>query len=167
MTVLWVCFFGILLMIEVGPYSSNNLSNYNGGYGTFDMKSYDSSTVMQVLNHMEQKGFAIYRGYFIFDYLFILVFGLVQCYLIYLVYGWCKNHKIVKLLYIVPIARGVFDIVENTLLLIVLQSYPKELSQVILIASSATWLKLLMIKVWSGIFVIGIVGSIYKKRCTK
>lgn len=161
---LWICFFGVLLMIEVGPYSSKNLGKYNNGYGTFDMKSYDTNKVVQVLDNMQQKGFAIYRGYFVFDYLFIIVFGAVQIYLTSIAYGWCKNRKIVTMLSIVPVARGIFDLIENTLLLIVIQSYPNVLSQVITVASSATWLKLLMIRVWSAIFIIGIVGSIYHRN---
>lgn len=70
------------------------------------------------------------------------------------------NKKVVGLFLLVPLLRGVFDFVENTLLLIVLYSYPKKLPNVVHISSMATQSKLLMIKIWGVLTLVGIAGKL-------
>lgn len=163
--ILLIFLFGIsLYFVEFSPYSSKALAEYNDGYGTFDMKSYDVWQVNQVLTNMELKGFTVYRQYFVCDYLFILTFGALQLYLLYIAYAWVKSKKIKGILYVIPVARGGFDLIENTLLLIVLQRFPGEINSLVKVSSLATQGKLWCIRIWYIAFLAGIAGMIYSKR---
>ena len=163
--IILIILFGITLyFVEFSPYSSTALAEYNNGYGTFDMKSYDVEQVNQVLNNMEPKGFTVYRQYFVCDYLFILTFGALQFYLLYIAFAWVKSKKIKGILYVIPVARGLFDFVENTLLLLVLQRFPEEISSLVKVSSIATQGKLWCIRIWYVVFLVGVAGLIYSKR---
>lgn len=146
--------------VEFSPWSSKELAKYNDGYGTFDMKRYDEKTVYDVMEQMEPKGIQIYRNYMIGDYLFILAFGIIQMMILWYSYSWLTNKKVVALFLVVPLLRGMFDFVENTLLLIILYNYPKTLPNVVRISSMATQAKLLMIKLWGVLTLLGIVGRL-------
>lgn len=163
--IILIILFGITLyFVEFSPYSSTALAEYNNGYGTFDMKSYDVEQVNQVLTNMEPKGFTVYRQYFVCDYLFILTFGALQFYLLYIAFAWVKSKKIKGILYVIPVARGLFDFVENTLLLLVLQRFPGEISSLVKVSSIATQGKLWCIRIWYVAFLVGVAGLIYSKR---
>ena len=56
------------------------------------------------------------------------------------------------------------DIIENIMLLTVLNRFPIISERIIHISSIATGLKLLMIKIWAVIFIVGILWGIVKKR---
>ena len=142
--------------IEFSPWSSSALKNYNNGYGTFDMKSYDAQKVYTVLSDMEPQGFTIYERYFIGDFLFVIGFGGVHILLSLAAYGWAKSRWIKGVAIGVPIARGIFDVVENVLLLIVLLRYPTQYPEMVKIASMATNMKLAMIKIWIVLFLVGL-----------
>ena len=162
---LLIVLFGITLyLVEFSSYSSNELAKYNHGYGTFDMKAYDVEQVNQVLSNMEPKGFSVYRQYFVCDYLFILTFGALQLYLLYIAYAFIKSKKIKGLLYVIPVIRGIFDLVENTLLLIVLQRFPGDINSLVKVASLATQGKLWCIRIWCVVFLAGVVGLMYSRR---
>ena len=67
----------------------------------------------------------------------------------------------------VPIARGVFDSIENTLLLRVLLTYPVEQIQLVQVARVFTSLKLTMIGIWVALFILGILIKITKKNISR
>ena len=149
--------------VEFSPWSSTALQNYNNGYGTFDMKSYDAQKVYTVLSYMEPQGFTIYERYFIGDFLIVIGLGGVQILLSLVAYGWAKGRWIKGVAIGVPIARGIFDVIENVLLLIVLLGYPTQYPDMIKIASMATTMKLDMIKIWIGLILVGLVIKIGKR----
>lgn len=154
--------------VEFSPWSSTALQSYNNGYGTFDMKSYDANSVYMVLDQMEPKGFSIYQKYFIGDFLFVIGFGGVQILLSLYAYKWTKAKWIRTITIGVPVARGLFDIIENILLFSVLLLYPVQHPIAVTIAGMATSMKLCMIGIWGGLFILGIVIKlgqyIMKKR---
>ena len=149
--------------VEFSPWSSTALQNYNNGYGTFDMKSYDAQKVYTVLSDMEPQGFTIYERYFIGDFLIVIGLGGVQILLSLVAYGWAKARWIKGVAIGVPIARGIFDVIENVLLLIVLLGYPTQYPDMIKIASRATTMKLVMIKIWIALILVGLVIKASKR----
>lgn len=153
--------------VEFSPWSSTALQSYNNGYGTFDMKSYDANRVYTVLGQMSSKGFTIYKNYLIGDFLFIIGFGGVQILLSLYAYKWAKAKWIHPIMIGVPVARGLFDIIENILLLSVLLLYPMQHPMIVTIAGMATSMKLCMIGIWGGLFILGIVIKTYKDMMTR
>ena len=156
-----------LYWVNFSPWSSAALQHYNNGYGTFDMKSYDVQKVYTVLSDMQPQGFTIYERYFIGDFLFVIGFGGVQILLSLAAYSWTKARWIKGVAIGVPIARGIFDVIENVLLLIVLLGYPTQYPDMIKIASIATTMKLAMIKIWIGLVLVGLVIRAGRNILTK
>lgn len=145
--------------VEFSPWSSKMVAEFNNGYGTFDMKQYNMEKVSQVLSTMEESGFSAYYRYLIGDYLFLLAFGALQ---IVITASVCKRGKGIYLkraAIAAAIARGGFDLVENTMLLLILQGYPKISKWQITISSVATRMKLLCIPLWIVLVLIGYVLS--------
>lgn len=131
------------------------------------MKAYNTDTVYTVLKTMEPQGFNIYKNYFIGDGLFIFAFGALQFTLLISAYKWMSARvNVVKwLILFVPILRGICDAVENTLLILVLTRYPVECASLIDISAKATFLKLLLIRIWAVLFIAGLLlGIKYKKK---
>ncbi|WP_167957411.1 hypothetical protein [Anaerosporobacter faecicola] len=165
--VLFIAFAFTLYLVEASPFSSTEVAKYNNGYGTFDMKSYDVDQVTSVLSTMEDKGFSVYRSYFICDTFFILAFGAFQLYLAMVAFSWCKKKSLRYLVYAVVIARGCFDFVENVLLYTVLDRFPGKIGTLVQIASAATQGKLWCIRIWGVSLLIGIFGLVYTKKIRK
>ena len=151
-----ILFMLTLYWVELSPLGSEALKQYNGGYGTFDMKSYDAATVEQILSIMQPQGFKLYMEYLVGDYLFILTFGTLQFTLLIMLYSWMKPSAVKKAILCVPILRGVCDFVENTLLCIILKTYPIFHPNLVRISSNATFLKLMLIKLWIILLLAGI-----------
>ena len=88
-----ILFIITLYLVNYSPWSSAEIAKYNNGYGTFDMKSYNSDIVYNVLDHMEYQGLEIYQKYFIGDYLFALVYVALQLILLVNAYNWFRFKK--------------------------------------------------------------------------
>lgn len=121
------------------------------------MKSYDVHTVYKVLAQMKPKGFTIYERYFIGDYLFILALGILQILILLHAFSWSKSRLLRLFIIFIPVARGLCDIIENSLLLTVLLTYPQKHEHMITIASKATFMKLHLITLWLLLFLFGFV----------
>lgn len=150
-----ILFFITLYLVNYGPCSSMEIAKYNNGYGTFDMKSYNSQIVYDVLDHMEQKGLELYQKYFIGDYLFALVYVVLQLILLDNAFNWNKNKILRYLFFIIPVVRGLCDLAENTSLLYVLSAYPTKYEELVNFTATVTSLKQLLIFVWYALIVIG------------
>lgn len=143
--------------MQFGPWSEVKIAAYNNGYGTFDMKSYNADTVYQVLSWMKPRGFVLYQEYFILDYLFIPVYGIFQTLLLYNAFHWCKIKALGGLIPVVPIARGLCDLFENTSLLYILRTYPVEHEKLVNFTAKITSLKLNLITAWIVLLFLGYI----------
>ena len=65
-------FFIALYLVESDTFGSAAVAVHNGGYGTFDMKSYDEKIVAQVLAQADAECREAYYRYYGMDFLFIL-----------------------------------------------------------------------------------------------
>lgn len=146
-----------LYWVEISPWSSTELAKFNNGYGTFDMKSYDVLTVYKVLDQMKPKGFTIYERYFIGDYLFILALGILQILILLHAFSWSKSRLLRLFIISIPVARGLCDIMENSLLLTVLLTYPQKHEHMVTISNKATFMKLHLITLWLLLFLFGFI----------
>ncbi len=167
----WYISVGILILfsitfylVEFSPWSSTALKEYNNGYGTFDMKAYNSNIVYEVIQQMQPKGMEIYKSYLICDYLFVLSFGALQIILILSAYKWTKRKMLISFAVLIPVLRGIFDLIENTIFMSVLTSYPDRLDGLINIAKLVTQMKLGMIGVWSVMLICGFILKQYSKK---
>lgn len=66
-------FFVVLYWVEFSSWSSREVSQFNEGYGTFDMKNYNAEIVEKVLSTMEPEGYNLSYGYYIGDYLLVII----------------------------------------------------------------------------------------------
>ena len=113
-----IVFFVIALyIVEASPIGSMAVAKYNQGYGTFDMKKYNAETVTEVLGKMEPQGFHVYKLYYLADDVFLIAFGLLQIVLLQMAFSWVRHPFILQLLCLVPILRGLMDLLENTILM--------------------------------------------------
>lgn len=163
---LWViavsAFVVSLYLVEASPFGSAAVAAHNGGYGTFDMKSYNPDIVQSVLEKADADYLSVCNRYYLADFLFIACFGLFQCFISTAVYG--KDRSIMKRIAVaVPIARGVFDIVENSILLFTINTYPQINPGSVTIASVSTVCKLWCIRIWVILVAVGILFSVYRK----
>ncbi|BBF44887.1 hypothetical protein lbkm_3626 [Lachnospiraceae bacterium KM106-2] len=157
-------FLFALYLLELSPWSAHQVAKYNDGYGTFDMKKYNASDVRRVLSKMKPEGFTQSYRYYICDSLFILFYGLFQIVISLAIYHKANGSKLYLLLAIlaiaVPVLRGIFDGIENGLLVYTLKSYPDLNTTLITIASLATKCKLLCIQLWMILCGIGILMNL-------
>lgn len=174
-----VAFFIVsLFFVENGIAGSSVVSQYNDGYGTFDMKSYNANSVTDILSRMDTQGLSIYKWYYFFDFIFIIAFGLFQCAVSISIFKWLKIKNAKLIVCIIPLVRGIADLIENLLLLITLFSVSSVATtnfgtiinfstaingNLITVASFATSIKLFMIELWIAEIILGIFGSIIIK----
>lgn len=162
--ILFVLFLCALYIVELGQYGSKEVAKYNAGYGTFDMKHYDSDTVKTVLGKMTPEGIQVYKKYYLMDSIFILFFGLFQCYISYNIYGFLKGNPFQFLSCFLPVVRAICDIVENSLLYQTLCAYPIVNETCIKVANTFTTCKLWTIRLWIAELLIGVVLGIILRR---
>lgn len=151
-----------LYWVGFSNWSSQAVARHNGGYGTFDMKKYDVQTVENVLASMDSDGYKASYRYYVGDYLFIGFFGLIQCMISRMIYDPLKSkvrmaRMILMLSILIPILRGVADLIENTILVTALLHYPNINANMIHVAIVATIIKLSCIKVWGFLIIIGLI----------
>lgn len=161
--VLFVLFAISLYLVDYSRFGSNEVAKYNDGYGTVDMKSYDSGIVQEVLSGMTQEGIDVYKTYYWLDGIFIIFFGLLQCFISMIIYGFVKKNSMKILVCLFPIARGICDIIENMLLYITLCTFPNVDTSLVGVANVFTAMKLLTIRLWILEVLIGIVLEIIMK----
>lgn len=167
----WVYIIGIVLLFIISLYlvqfSSEGVAKYNNGYGTFDMKPYNATTIYKVLNNMSTEGFSAVRIYYICDYLFVIAMGTLQVMLSFATFNSAKSKLPGMVLAGIAIARGIFDAIENALLFTIISDFPNQHNQLIKIASLSTKLKMCMIGLWVGLFVSGIVLKVLRRIILK
>lgn len=159
-----IVFLVSLYFVEYGVAGSNIVASYNQGYGTFDMKYYDLSKVVQVLSEMSPKGIMIYKWYYVFDFIFVGCLLAFQCMYFTELFSWWKSTKGKIVICSIPILRGLFDIVENIILLSTLFTFPKVNDTAIRFSMICTNAKLWMVKLWLIELIISIVLCIIIKK---
>lgn len=157
-----VCFLISLYFVEAGFCGSSVVAEYNGGFGTVDMKSYDASVVRSALEPLGEEGMTVYKQYYVVDFIFVIFFGTFQLMLSDIAYSWRKNKLISVIVFGVPVLRGICDIVENIILLQTLCTFPQVNETAISICAGFTTAKLLLIRCWVVFLAAGILWKIIR-----
>lgn len=165
--ILFVLFAISLYFVDYSQYGSAEVAKYNEGYGTFDMKTYDSDTVQTVLSKMTTEGIQVYKNYYLVDGIFIIFFGLFQCFISLRTYSFIKGLSPKLFICFLPIMRGFCDIIENALIYRTISTFPNIDTSMIGIANVFTLIKLWTIRVWILEIMIGIVWSMIRKMMKK
>lgn len=165
--VLFILFAISLYFVDYSRFGSSEVAKYNEGYGTVDMKSYNGDVVQEVLTKMTQEGINVYKTYYWVDGIFIVFFGLLQCYVSVLIYGFTSKRYVKILACVFPIGRGICDIIENALLYITLCTFPNVDTSLVGAANIFTTVKLWSIRLWLLEVLFGIVLRIIMKKNRK
>lgn len=161
-TIMVLGFLLTLYWVEGSSWGSKAVALYNEGYGTFDMKKYNTDIVEQILSIMKPEGYRTYYRYLAGDYLFILFFGSVQAMVSRFILPKNKtDNQAEKMVYFSSIGfvilRGIADFIENTLLLITLVRYPVIHKGLTAMAACFTQIKLWCIRLWGATLLIGMI----------
>jgi len=153
-------FFISLYFVEAGVCGSSVVAKYNNGFGTLDMKKYNVLSVQKVLSAMSCEGITVYKLYYLMDYIFIPFFGAFQIMLIQDVYSFNANRMVKVVIIGLPIIRGLCDMIENTILVRTLFTFPKVNEIAISISAFFTQMKLWCIKGWGLLVFIGVIWRV-------
>ena len=155
-------FLGALYLCEFSPFSSRAVALVNSGYGTFDMKKYDAEIYLQVMNATTD--FSAYWKYYMTDFIFIAAF---LNFMVQLVRGFSGKYSnlIKRIAYVLAIARGLLDAVENIMLMYLIYEYPNADIGLVSVCNIITRVKFLAMRGWILCFIIlSILGIIQRRR---
>lgn len=134
---------------------------YSGGASTPDMQfGYKPEWLFGIINTLGSEGRLFYLRFLLFDFIFIISFAFTQAEIMKIIMGKVllagKWRYVTSLSYL----RGIFDAVENILLLVILNNYPAHLNGIATIAGISTKLKFISLALW---IVSAIVVFIVRK----
>lgn len=151
---LLLMFIIVLALMEAGPAGSRRLKEINSGMGMLDMQfGYSQDQVYSMLNRVGKEGRSIYAGLLGLDYIFAVVFMLLQSLMMTLLLDKTGLIRRWGMLNLLPFARSAMDILENCLILAMLSGYPSVYPVVAGLASGVTVIK------W--IIYYGILGTLF------
>lgn len=134
----------------------------NGGYGVLDMTKYSADIFVKVMN--DSKDMDIYWKYYIFDYLFTAAF---LNWMIQMARGFkgpvISRIKIIS--YVIAAIRGILDMVENSIMLNQIYSFPDVNYALINICNTITRIKFHFMRGWFACLLLMIaLGRVRKKN---
>lgn len=135
-----------LIIMYTTNIGINGLRMYDADFSLLDMRfHYAADDVSEVFEKLGEDGIAAYREFWILDFIFI------ACFLIVMLAAMDKpaiSGKGKKLLIILAVARAVFDIIENSILLYLSSTYPTYNDLLASICSWITTFKFVFLIVW-------------------
>ena len=133
----------------------------NGGYGVLDMTKYNADVFVKVMDDSIDMG--IYWKYYIFDYLFTVAF---LNWMIQMARGFkgsvISRIKIVS--YIIAAIRGILDMVENSIMLNQIYSFPDVNRDLINMCNTITRIKFHFMRGWFVCFLLMVVLTLQKRK---
>lgn len=162
-TVGTIGFFVCLTIMYFTPYGVRGLKEYDPTFEMPDMKfHYSVEHITQAFEKIGTDGRILYQKYLVLDCVFVFCFGTLMLTITnYLFTGLLCN-----ILYVVCILRGLFDILENGLLIIVLKNFATVNTQLIRLCSYFTTFKFIMLYIWVTAIAVQItlIGIIKIRR---
>jgi len=133
----------IMRKIEPGFLAHSN------GAKMLDMRfGYDATNVFELFTTLGVVGRSIYVRYLCDDFIFIASFAIVQNYILEFIMGKAMLNSKWRVLLAIAYLRAFFDVVENIIILILLNSFPTMLSSLVTLVSSVTRLKFILLGMW-------------------
>ena len=150
----FVLFVVALYLAELSPFSIQAVAKTNGGYGVLDMTKYSADVFVKMMNASKDMG--IYRKYYFCDFVFTAAF---LNFMIQMVSGFkgpvVQTIKILS--YIVASIRGILDMLENSIMLNQIYSFPDVNNGLIDMCNIITRLKFHFMRGWFVCFIIMII----------
>lgn len=133
----------IMRRIELGFLAHSN------GTKTLDMRfGYGATDVFALFTTLGTEGRSFYVRYLCDDFIFIASFAIVQNYILKFAMGKAMINSKWRVLLSIAYLRAFFDVTENIIILILLNSFPSMLSSLITVVSSVTRLKFILLGMW-------------------
>lgn len=158
--------FVILVFISTLLIMSKYDSNFKiYGVQKLDMGfGYSYKDVYNLFNVLGVDGREIYARYFCIDFVFIASFAFVQNYIL----KWAMGNLVLKskwrVLLCISYFRGLFDILENIIILVLLANFSKNTLWLVAVSSFFTQLKFVVLGIWLLVIPAIIVIRILIKR---
>lgn len=145
-------FFIILFLMHFTNLGIRGIRSFDEEFQLFDMQlRYEPSRIFTSLEKLGIEGRNAYQSYLIMDYLFILCFLVVMAAITSRLFE--KNSfRIVALA--LAFLRALFDVIENTSLIYLINNYPRESKVIATVCSYATTLKFISLFAW--LILIGV-----------
>lgn len=156
------CLFGYL---NVGSFIGEaKLKEISGGTGIIDMHLfYNMDTAYGMLDNMKTEGRQFYIHLLFLDSVFCIFFMLAHSTLItFMLEKLNVSNRWFKL-NTLPVFRGIFDILENCFILIMILNYPQRYSIIATIATTFTTIKFLIYIIALAVLLITTILLIHKK----
>jgi hypothetical protein len=160
---IWVTVLGTigfcvsLILMEFTYLGVRGIQQYDPGFGLLDMRfRYDANTVYQVFDRIGGEGQKAYQHYLLLDYCFITCFLIVMLALSLRITADPVQRNI---LIVLASARALCDILENTLLIVLINNYPQQNMLLATVCSWATTIKFVFMFLWMGMLILaGIIN---------
>lgn len=138
-------FFVCLAIMYFTPYGVRGLREYDPTFEMPDMKfHYSVEHITQALEKIGTDGRNLYQKYLVLDCVFVLCFGTLML----TITGYFFKGLPCNILYVVCILRGLFDILENFLLITVLKNFASVNIHLVRLCSYFTTFKFIMLYIW-------------------
>jgi hypothetical protein len=111
---------------------------------------YDEKTVYQVFDQIGGEGQKAYQHYLLLDYCFIACFLIVMLALSFRI---TEDPMQRNILICLASARALCDILENTLLMVLINSYPQQNMLLATVCSWSTTIKFIFMFLWLGMLI--------------
>lgn len=151
-------FFICLAIMYMTNLGVRGIRVYDPAFQSPDMKfHYSAGQVTQAFEQIGNEGRTIYQKYLILDSAFTLCFLISMVTITNLLFTGSLARNF---LLAVCIFRAIFDILENSFLLIVLKSYPDINKPMLIICSYFTTIKFVLLYIWILVIIIqlGLLG---------
>lgn len=146
-----ICLF-IMYMTNLGV---RGIRKYDPGFQSPDMQlHYSAASITDTFEKIGANGRAIYRKYLFLDCAFTLFFLIVMV----TITGFLFTETLARnLMFAICIFRAIFDILENSLLLIILRNYPVINKPLITICSAFTTIKFVLLYIWILALIFNVI----------
>ncbi|MEO1815174.1 MAG: hypothetical protein ABGU93_06250 [Acetobacterium sp.] len=145
-------FFASLILMEFTNLGARGIKQYDPGFGLLDMRlRYDANTVYQVFGQIGAEGQKAYKHYLLLDYCFIACFLIVMLALSFRITADPVQRNILIFL---ASARALCDILENTLLIVLINNYPQQNMLLATVCSWSTTIKFIFLFLWLGMLLL-------------
>lgn len=152
-------FFVCLLVMYTTNHGIPGMQKYDPNFRLLDMRfRYNSEILYDTFEHIGIDGIKAYRNYLILDFCFIACFLIVM---ISITLKVTTNIILRNILVVLTISRALFDVLENSILIILLNRYPNQSTLFADICSWVTTIKFILLYLWIACIVIVLLLKLF------
>jgi len=153
-------FFVCLYIMYRTEHGIPGIRKFDANFKLLDMRfKYDVKTIYSTFENIGEKGMKAYKRYLVFDYTFILFFLILM---IVISIKIADNSFLKYFLIFISILRAIFDLIENTLIIILINNYPEKNSFKSKTCSWSTTLKFISLFLWIAVITFSLLLKLIK-----